>query len=869
MTNKPGSHRGGRKSENKPPIIIKNSATRSSTRLSSNCKNSTAATPKKTAPSSELLQPKPDLMKKQHPETAAGPSGIDGATEVPPEEISQELTYTPTREPALEEPAHDEQLITPVVETSQNETSTAETGDPSNPTEDTDKDSSDAKHEEQLTNELAPEPAAGSETTSEKIPSPTKVSPSQSVLVTEAHAESEAEVKQTDVESPESEHEHVVDEHVVDEAVVDVGSPADLTPAKEEVDKENCPCGASTGGKDWKIRCTVCDQYWHQSCLTLDGLDSKAIGKLTKFQCPLCYHSPIERTPDVIKHLDLTTCFTCKNEQNLREATLNFQSMVTTRHLRAVTKQFESLNLEELKQNLHKLKTYDLQMTHLLLQEPQLKHRTEVVKKLTSEIGGLSKQLSSTREELLNLATHPVDDKIAQLSLKLDETSAKFAACLEEFGNERSQQAKPHSDSITSSRITPTSRVPHTETCFSSISPNFITEEEAKALRIFLVSQEFHQEGGRHTLTLGEDYRYNGSKSHQALPVSEELKPLFSQINDLQKKLHREKFPDSETYGRPAPEINSCLVNWFPGESRLPPHSDAEMVIHPESSIFTVSIGSPCDVRFTNKQDDSHVEDLKVEPKSLYVMTRKSQEYFRHQIDEIPDARYSLTFRSCSTNNANSTCLMGDSNSDRAYFGKGEGTFGAEMPGQRFWAPNIHSLNPAWCAGYSNAVVMVGTNCLKKSSVSCKEDVHRLGEKLLDKLKRMKQVNPRIKIFLCPVLPSRDEQLNLKILDFIAYIKQTLIPNNNYVIYVEGFNDFVDEFRFFLADKFSRQRNKHGAPDVLHLNHDGKRRLARLIKRSIFSRTDKKQGSQANYSSSRRATPGALMPSSVGFQNQV
>ena len=104
---------------------------------------------------------------------------------------------------------------------------------------------------------------------------------------------------------------------------------------------------------------------------------------------------------------------------------------------------------------------------------------------------------------------------------------------------------------------------------------------------------------------------------------------------------------------------------------------------------------------------------------------------------------------------------------------------------------------------------------------------------------------------------------------FIAYIKQTLIPNNNYVIYVEGFNDFVDEFRFFLADKFSRQRNKHGAPDVLHLNHDGKRRLARLIKRSIFSRTDKKQGSQANYSSSRRATPGALMPSSVGFQNQV
>lgn len=60
-----------------------------------------------------------------------------------------------------------------------------------------------------------------------------------------------------------------------------------------------------------------------------------------------------------------------------------------------------------------------------------------------------------------------------------------------------------------------------------------------------------------------------------------------------------------------------------------------------------------------------------------------------------------------------------------------------------------------------------------------------LGEKLSNKLTLMKQVNPRNKIFLCPILPSRDELLNLKILDSIAYIKETLIPNKSHITYVD------------------------------------------------------------------------------------
>jgi len=54
------------------------------------------------------------------------------------------------------------------------------------------------------------------------------------------------------------------------------------------------------------------------------------------------------------------------------------------------------------------------------------------------------------------------------------------------------------------------------------------------------------------------------------------------------------------------------------------------------------------------------------------------------------------------------------------------------------------------------------------------------------------------------------------------------------VVYVGGFERFAHNH--VLADDLSKQYDRHGRPDILHLNKSGARVLAGLIKRSIFFR---------------------------------
>ncbi len=377
----------------------------------------------------------------------------------------------------------------------------------------------------------------------------------------------------------------------------------------------------------------------------------------------------------------------------------------------------------------------------------------------------------------------------------------------------------------------------------SPITDNWIDEAMASSITEFLGTQTFNDENGHSVITFGHPYSYTGSKSStNTPPIPSVLEPLFDKVNSLQSELYYEKYPTHKNRGIACPIINSCLVNRYTGpDSHLPQHADKETTIHPESSIFTLSLGQSCELKFTERSNG--VESVvSCSDRSFYHMTRKSQEFFEHRIDKGAIAegiRYSLTFRSVDWKNRNSTCLIGDSNTGNLVFGTSKrSSFGELMPGQRFWAACIENIDPLVACAYNNIVVMCGINNLKDHSVKTEHDVNDLYHELKCKIKLIRMFNPKANIFICPILPTKNHDYNRWAVMFNHLIFNDLVNSELRVIHVFGFARLLDRFEL-LAENFSRNVNKYGQKDVLHLNHAGTRLVANLIKTAVFLRLNK------------------------------
>ena len=390
----------------------------------------------------------------------------------------------------------------------------------------------------------------------------------------------------------------------------------------------------------------------------------------------------------------------------------------------------------------------------------------------------------------------------------------------------------------------------HHQNCTEGLLPNFIDENTTNSLMDFLQKSEFKSENGRSTLSFGEPYTYTGSKSSRDTATSfpAVLQPVVDKINKLQKDLFYANHPDLKKHENrhPAPLVNSCLVNRYIGQdSFLPSHSDNEITIHPESSIFTLSLGESAVVKFS-EIDSEHATangtDITADHRSLYHMTRKSQDFFRHAIDKGSIAngtRFSLTFRSVSWKNRNSSCIIGDSNTGMLNFGTDKrSTFGELMPGQKYWAPCIKDIKPESCISYSNVVILCGINDIKKAEVNCLNDTRDLGNLLIDKIKQIKQLNPKCYVSVCPLLPTKSRDLNQKVNFFNYVLASNIASMGPGVQCVEGFHGFA-EHDGTLVGRLSKTLDRHGGLDMLHLNPFGARVLAGLIKRCIFFRLNR------------------------------
>ncbi len=169
---------------------------------------------------------------------------------------------------------------------------------------------------------------------------------------------------------------------------------------------------------------------------------------------------------------------------------------------------------------------------------------------------------------------------------------------------------------------------------------------------------------------------------------------------------------------------------------------------------------------------------------------------------------------------------MGDSNFGRIKFGDGWGTIGRCTPGMKDWAAKVEDIVPLKAASFRNVVTMCGTNNLKSDDCNV-EGTYRVYKGKLEEIQRL---NPRVNLFVCPVLPTRDGSINDRVFKFNALLRTDLNICGLKVKIVNGLSSFVDNQGLLKAHLHDTRTES----DVLHINDAGYCMLVRHIKAAIF-----------------------------------
>lgn len=352
---------------------------------------------------------------------------------------------------------------------------------------------------------------------------------------------------------------------------------------------------------------------------------------------------------------------------------------------------------------------------------------------------------------------------------------------------------------------------------------NFLSTELTDNVTEFLNGcDNFNEncENGHKVTMFGYPYNYNGSK-HQ-----NQISEIPGPIKEILDVLH-EKYPDAE--------LNSCLVNKYQGpQSCLPKHSDDEATIAPDSIICTVSLGHTCTVKFTETHGQQ-VQEHAAESNSLYVMSKKSQSYWQHEIKPCAQlsedsVRYSLTFRHVDKKYLKSAIIFGDSNTRNLKFGSGKGTFGHNMPGKREESIHISNIEPEMCCGYKNILIHCGINDIKHHRVNNNVKVTQKFDELKCKVDEISVLCPSAKLFVSPILPTKSQEWNRRALHFNRLLFDFCNESNGRIV-APNFNDFCDQFGNLRNDM-----GKYWNPsDPLHLGSKGISTLVKIIRQCVFS----------------------------------
>ena len=620
--------------------------------------------------------------------------------------------------------------------------------------------------------------------------------------------------------------------------IICVTSAPETPPTPKIIVNTACPCGTRNRTDVYKVDCSRCKREWHQDCLSLGGLNGTDIAKMVDYLCPYCYVPPAPN-PDPSPNI----CFTCKNTDNVRNLTLSSE----IEQLSAKVEQFEQLNsqlskidLAALTERTAVISSFDAHLQHLLLNDKKLGEYQNSVKNIEGDIKALTKNLAS-QGDLLKKQPTPVLQQPPDFG-KLEDLYEKLYS---QVLSGTPSTPNPRSSSPATSPQ-PVLRevdrtVKHSEKPIADSKSNFLDSDIIEPLEKFLQDQKkegkFAPEKGHSVVLYGADYHYTGARSKG--PPAPIPGPIADVINCIYSQFDGDY------------ELNSVLVNHYPegSSSYLPEHSDNEGAINPDSHIFTFSLGGSRTLSFRDMSTKENVADHLCEHNSLYLMSRHSQNFFTHRIEksdntEDPAERFSLTIRCVSQRYRRSTLILGDSNTKMFRFGQGEGTFGRGLPGRRQPTMLIHQINPADCISYSNVVVQCGINNLTSSTatITGPKDVALVFNQFKHKIDRIIDLNPKINVFIVPLLPTRSVNYNKAVREFNRLIQCRIIESNYKCM-------IVDVTELSLSDGILRSECMKAEWDNIHINIRSVRKIAFSIRNAIYLKYN--SGRKSRVSSSK------------------
>jgi alkylated DNA repair dioxygenase AlkB len=165
--------------------------------------------------------------------------------------------------------------------------------------------------------------------------------------------------------------------------------------------------------------------------------------------------------------------------------------------------------------------------------------------------------------------------------------------------------------------------------------PDFLAvEEERELLRVFeeLEFGEVRMRGQvarRRARHFGFDYEYdNRGRLPRGEPLPDWLLPLRGRCTSLA--------------GVEPGELAEALVQRYPPRATIGWHRDAPTF----GTVVGVSLASSCRMRFRRETDDErHVFELELEPRSAYMLAGAARWAWQHSIPPTKAERYSITFR--------------------------------------------------------------------------------------------------------------------------------------------------------------------------------------------------------------------------------
>ena len=451
-----------------------------------------------------------------------------------------------------------------------------------------------------------------------------------------------------------------------------------------------------------------------------------------------------------------------------------------------------------------------------LLNSDQLAKDRVLIDVLEHKLAEKSENEKKLLDQIVSLASKV--EVVSEQSTKMDASTKlileRTAVLLDDLDCEKMKNsARPTRSKAPDSSLPPPPAKP-----YRKLTHDFLKSMYLNELKEWLDKQEFTQLGNREVLYIGDyDYWY-GKVKHKAFAAPPIIRAIIDFLND-----------------RTGSTVNSCLITrYVDGQSTCPEHEDNEGVINPSSDIHTLNVGETRKMILCRKYKDGNIlaEEVDLPENSLLTFSRKSQDYFTHEIPadvNVDKVRYSLTFRDIKPFYLNSTCLIGDSNCHWIKFGSNQKMcFGKWIPGESIFTPKIFNIpGPEDLLPYRNVIINVGINDL---TTSAPLPPFALVNQLELKCHAIHQVYPDTKILLVAILPTRNERVNSWVREYNHHLRLLSSKHVN-LTFLDTHDMFCEYPNGPLAEQFGSKRKL----DIKHLNGYGILTLKNLFKESVMS----------------------------------